>query len=469
MKVKPTEEQLYPVDMAKAGSSLIINAFAGTGKSTTFKFIADELKNKKILYVTFGKENIISARKKFKLNVDCYTAHSLAYRYVDSKLQLTKNKLLISSLSVGPFLEGLGQYASSADERTAFVIRATLAIGIVSEFCKSTDQKISGKHLLPNERIISSEDESESIQMAKRYWNLAMEGRAFITHDMYLKMWQVSCPSLDYDLILFDEAQDADPLMIDVITRQNAQTIAVGDDHQQIYSFRGATNALKQFNFENQSSLTKSFRYGPQVAELANAILYKYKGIKTDIKGNPALRTSVHKSNIPHDVQIGRTVQSLFKEMFEMQEGGYDDFACWADIRSIKSIILSISALRNNKPVYHPFIAGFDNYAEFKLYCDYSPNDAIPTYQAIMGEHGFRETMEMLDHLGSKKKAETIFLTAHKSKGLEFQGVTLMNDFVGPDKDKWSEEEANLLYVAATRAISNLDIGNCRLLSFFNR
>jgi hypothetical protein len=41
-----------------------------------------------------------------------------------------------------------------------------------------------------------------------------------MTHDVYLKMWQLTGPRISgCDAILFDESQDANPPMLDTVTR----------------------------------------------------------------------------------------------------------------------------------------------------------------------------------------------------------------------------------------------------------
>ena len=56
-----------------------------------------------------------------------------------------------------------------------------------------------------------------------------------ITHEFYLKKFQLQNPQLSYDYILFDEGQDASPVMLDVFLKQKATKVIVGDGHQQIY------------------------------------------------------------------------------------------------------------------------------------------------------------------------------------------------------------------------------------------
>ena len=95
------------------------------------------------------------------------------------------------------------------------------------------------------------------------YWMdiLNPQGVNRLEHDHYLKYWSLSNPVINADFILFDEAQDADPIMLSVLNNQNAQVIYVGDRHQQIYAFRGAVNAMQSLEIA-ETRLSQSFRFG---------------------------------------------------------------------------------------------------------------------------------------------------------------------------------------------------------------
>ena len=81
--------------------------------------------------------------------------------------------------------------------------------------------------------------------------------------------------SNEYDIILVDEAQDLSPgtsycsptkkniidcflaVIIDILSCQKTAKVFVGDPNQQIYSFRGAINALNQITATHTYSLTR--------------------------------------------------------------------------------------------------------------------------------------------------------------------------------------------------------------------
>ena len=64
------------------GSSLKIQAFAGTGKTTTLAAIAESLARRKFLYLVLNRAAADEAERKMPSNVMVRTAHALAFRSV---------------------------------------------------------------------------------------------------------------------------------------------------------------------------------------------------------------------------------------------------------------------------------------------------------------------------------------------------------------------------------------------------
>ena len=81
----PSEEQQHICDCIKQGHNVVVDACAGSGKSTTILSVACEIPTKKILQITYNA----SLRKEFKekvmeygiKNIDVHTYHSLAVQY----------------------------------------------------------------------------------------------------------------------------------------------------------------------------------------------------------------------------------------------------------------------------------------------------------------------------------------------------------------------------------------------------
>lgn len=106
-------------------------------------------------------------------------------------------------------------------------------------------------------------------------------------------MWQLSRSVIPAGFIMFDEAQDANPVTAFVVQDQDsAQVIAVGDSCQAIYGWRGAIDALSEWPADGRLHLTQSFRFGPAVAAEAN----KWLRCWTRRSSSPARQTSCRSS-----------------------------------------------------------------------------------------------------------------------------------------------------------------------------
>ena len=84
-------------------------------------------------------------------------------------------------------------------------------------------------------------------------------------------MYQLANPDLSstYDYILFDECQDANPVLLDILLKQKCQKIYVGDEHQQIYSWRGSINSFDKLGCE-VCYLSRSFRFGNEISSVTS-------------------------------------------------------------------------------------------------------------------------------------------------------------------------------------------------------
>lgn len=215
--VKYTHEQMRIVNHELGPKDIVrIIAFAGTGKTSTLVEYARLRPSMSFLCVVYNKSVSEVAKSTFPPNVECRTAHSLAYRTVGFRYRdkmATKLRALDVSRMVSP-PSGL------ALNKQRF---AKLVIQSVEGFMASTDPLLTSAHV--PERTLDLESNlvvhlSWSQRMAigeaaADLWERMVDPdnkEVRITHDGYLKKFQLQKPSLGrYDCIFVDEAQDCNP------------------------------------------------------------------------------------------------------------------------------------------------------------------------------------------------------------------------------------------------------------------
>ena len=299
-----------------------------------------------------------------------------------------------------------------------------------------------------------------------------------ITHDFYLKKFQLSRPVLPYDYILFDEGQDASAAMLDVFLQQPAIKIIVGDAHQQIYGWRYAVNSLQKVDFPVYN-LTNSFRFNDEIALVANKIL----AWKLQLKQPPSVK--IIGAGQPSPVSftkatLGRTNLGLLLNAITQHESGHISKLYFeGNINSYTfadegASLYDVLNLHNGKrdKIKDKLIAEMTSMKDLEDYIDKTEDTSLSMIVEVVKEFGNRLPgliAELKQNHTTKEEADMIFSTVHRCKGMEYDEVTLLNDFINEDKlrkyiekfdgDKMKEgdrnrlaEEVNILYVAATRA-----------------
>ena len=465
-KFEITAEQKVCIDAVRHHKKIAIQALAGTGKTTTLVLIAKEYELKTIQYIAFNKSIVADVKSKMPGNVDSHTAHALAFRAVGNKY---KDRL--SS-------PGIKQYREMAREFefTRFQLKiddqictysapqiAQLARISLGNFTKSTDKSLSLAHVLPaiHSRITSESGRKEIsefvLPLAERLWDdvLKIDGKLKFEHDFYLKMWQLSNPVIRKDLILFDEAQDADPVMIDIIKQQvNSQLVFCGDSFQQIYEWRGAKDALQAIDFDKETWLTKSFRFGDAIASEANFVL---ENLSPDVRvsGNEEIKSTTNPAIRPN-VILSRTNAGLMSNIILNQGLGYK-VATTVESSYLVNFFKECELLKQNRDVTHPELSSFSSWSELEEWATNFPTEAgeLLSMVRLVNKFGTAQLIKALGDCTDESEANIVATTAHRAKGREWNNVKIDSDF--PHISDMTEEDLRLIYVALTRAKLNLD------------
>lgn len=470
--MKPTEEQQKAIDLAKTHQHVRVNAYAGAGKSSTLRMIAEEIAAP-ALYICFNKSTAEEAREKFPSYVDCKTSHSMAYAAIGkdyvNKLKRPQGKY-VNVCGTGTEIASYFKIEQKqlSDEHLITVGAIGAAIKeTLTRFEQSADEKLEQRHVSfkPVERFNEKHGFDKSwwrtfiLKHAEKLWQLRVNKNSsvLITHDTYLKLWQLSKPNLaKYELIFLDEAQDSNPCLLDILYRQNTKLILVGDKYQSIYIWRGAINAMEQDGGKewNECLLSTSFRYGENVAYVANKILQLPEGQEVKGYGSDSIKP-IMEGHHKH-TRIFRTNAALILDAVEFITAGVP-CSLEIDTKDFVKLLESAVALKqgNTKGVKHDEITPYNTWKELE------EDNSLPLITSVVNKNMHYTILGVLNGYVNSTKPEVIFTTAHKSKGREWDVVMIADDFKScyNDKGEWiglSAEERNLLYVAATRAKKTL-------------
>jgi F-box protein, helicase, 18 len=477
--------QLTPEQQSIINSTgdIKINAVAGSGKTTTvIEYAATRPRYSKILYLAFNKSVKIEAVKKFAdkglTNVKVETAHSLAYKQI---VFGNNYKVRAQGYKTNEIADILGLQGNG--EKHYEYVLANHINKFIAYFCNSDKQKIQELNYLDT---ISDTKAKQFIKNCYQYLEgftrlflkKMNDGEIDITHDFYLKKFQLSKPNLSYDYILFDEGQDASAAMLDVFLRQRATKVIVGDTHQQIYGWRHAVNSLEKADFAT-FHLSTSFRFGTDIAKLAMDVLQwkdhieDYKPLLIKGKGTNKGHTSkavIARTNLGLLLKAIEYVTEKNKIKNLYFEGNINSYTYADDGASLYDVLNLYNGKR--QLIRDTLIQSMKNIEELEEYIEKAEDVQLGMMVEIVKEYG-NEIPDIIKSIKDKhvaneekEKADIVFSTVHRCKGMEYDEVELVNDFTNeskvekaandnndePLKNAKTNEEINLLYVAITRA-----------------
>jgi superfamily I DNA/RNA helicase len=487
---KPTEEQEIALEAFSTGESIKVNAFAGTGKTTTLQMMSEKTMNKG-LYLAFNKSIANEAGKRFPHTVKATTSHGLAFRHIIQN-GFTAEKMT-GKLNVNAIAEYLKLSYLTINENITLTPRqyAYLISETVRRFTHSSNTSITIENVPIFGNLIEvKKDDMDEMKKAIAIQSNILWSRMispndigiYLGHDGYLKLWTLSSPQLKTDFIFLDEAQDSTPALLNILQIQKSQIVYVGDRFQQIYEWRGATNGMNSISVKKEVQLTQSFRFGDAIAHYNSKIL-KLLDPNINIKGNSSIASVIGCSN--PDTILTRTNASLIGYILAALEAGRKPHVI-GGTQELVWMLKDVSLLKDNLPGTHPEFFGFKNWSQVKEFSAQKEGQALHRFVKIVDNYGERILLVALERTCVfEDQADLIISTTHRAKGREWSHVMVDDDFVQPleayennsSEKKFShsdgkeyylaEEEIRLLYVASTRGSIELQIPTW-CTNFFN-
>lgn len=446
-----TDEQRAVISVSRTLEKreiLKVEACAGSGKTSTLTEVAKANPDSRFLYLAFNRSIVEEARTRFPENVRIFTTHGLAWRWYAHTYGSERLKDVRSGYR--PFdLEGVFPGAGSR-ELASLISRFTW-------FCHSA----------------RAEPEDADV---KHLFEAVRKGRVPMTHDFYLKLYQLECqPKFrNYEYVLLDEAQDTNAVTMSLFCDNDCRRILVGDSHQAIYAFRGAVNALGKTAAYTTLHLSYSFRSVQKILDRANYFLGSFAPDRRSfVPMKSAVRAGRNEAG-EKTAYIFRTNAAVIEAVSEIGKGEEHKFRLLRPAEAVFGCALGLLELDRHRPEkISPSFAWLRRFRNLDAVQDFAEDTGdrelllnLKTVDSYGSE--LYDIFRTAKSLGSGEGGSRFITTAHTSKGLEWDRVRIGRDFpdldyeygrIGKKKGMTADEfsqELNLYYVAVTRAKSVL-------------
>ncbi|WP_069817480.1 UvrD-helicase domain-containing protein [Streptomyces sp. TP-A0874] len=475
MTFTPTAEQAAALEAFTSGGHLAIQAGAGTGKTSTLAFLAQQTPKRRGRYLAFNRAIAQDATTRFPVSVQCKTAHSLAYAALGHRYRDRLNSPRRPGWKTGADL-GLNTPHRIQGRDLLPATLSNTVLRTVTRYCQSADTELA-RHHIPHLRGLETEAAHAELAdlllpYAAKAWDDLQDpaaGTVRFEHDHYLKMWALTEPVLDADYLLLDEAQDTNPVLEQIVLaqRERTQIVMVGDSAQAIYGWRGARDVMTGFTGKHLT-LTRSFRFGPALAAEANRWL-TLAGAPIRLSGSTGLPTTIGPSTGRTGAVLCRTNIGAVTEILALQQTGTPT-ALAGGGDALRALAHAARDLIQGRRTHHPELVLFTTWNELRDYAELDPAGAdLQPFVGLVDGHGPDAILHAVDRLVPETHAQITVSTAHKAKGREWPRVRIAPDFTPPPDTGELDaagrpvpgpidpDEARLAYVAVTRARHHLD------------
>lgn len=433
--IKPTKQQQAVIDAVVAGKDVIVQALAGTGKTSTLKMaakaVAEKDPEKTILYIAFNKAVAaeLNADPDRPSNMVARTNTQVAWHHSPTWMQkrsFDKTSIgfpteVADHLEFGPVKvteikkDGTKVEATLSSREVVAVVRQA-----VTAFAQSADEKIMPQHFTDNFVDIPE----VFIDYANRWWDDISSPKGRLTMNQSFPEKYVQLNGIDVtmspdsettnpdkvipaaDIIFFDEAQDINDVAGDWVRKQNVQKVFVGDGNQSIYGFRGAKDQLDTLEGAEKLQINESFRFGPNIAAPANrflAVAGKPEKVIGAGKDQGKVVESLDQMPDP-DAVLVRTNGGGFKAMLEYLDQGKIVGISQSTKTRLEEVIETTSWLmggkKGSKPSkYNAEIGMYESWEELSTAVREGKARPVKAFYDLVTQNGMQSIRDILDRV----------------------------------------------------------------------
>lgn len=456
-------------DVMRGTGHTVVIARAGSGKTTTiveaFRYIPKKLKT---LMVAFNKKIAEELKERAPSYVDTLTLHSLGFKAI--KAAYGQSVALDPDKTLNIVQALLTEKGIRKQEKEAWHTAISLCRTV--SLCKGYLIDVPSKIDLMMDKFDIDTGELEREDFIKSTCQVLRkckeERRCIDFDDMIWFPFIYNIPVGKWDRVFIDETQDLNEAQIHMALsacKKTGRIMAVGDDRQAIYGFRGADsdavdNIIKKLDAK---VLPLSVTY-----RCAKTIVKRAKEIVPDIECPiTAKEGAIHyesdndflKKVQPGDFVLSRINAPLIYHCLTLLKMGVPANIQGKDVGANLSWMIK----KSEKKTVDDFLEWLEDWKKMEVERLRKKNrdPIIITDKAACLEalcEGARSLDEVLDNIkelfnDGDDSTRVMFSTTHKAKGLERDRVFIL---CSTYRQGMNREEDNLWYVAVTRAKEHL-------------
>ena len=455
--MKLTDEQHAVLKaFARDRRNMIVRARAGAAKTTTLRLLVDAHANRSI-YLAFNKAIVLEARKRMNARCNVMTLNGIGHQTLAKTLP---HKIRLDTRKMFKLL----QEARYRGKDFAEVLRA-LRLSKHHGFVPACPQSLINEEEFFSHLDMKFSDETRTTirEVLNNSYFMALQDGVIDFDDQILipTLKRMTFPTAP--VIFIDEAQDLSAInqqMLKLIVGIGSRLVAVGDDAQAIYGFRGAdensmNNLQDRFRMEPHK-LTMTFRCSQEVTRHANW----RTGDMRHAPGAPMGAVQHHAYTNMRDIPPGTAIlcrnnAPLLRLTLRMLHAGMVPNYLGRDV--LDELIRTLEKITNKGDTKAQALDSIDLWEEEKKRTWKSGSIVEDKAECMRlffrDSNNAGEAIARIRALQASNGDDVVLSTIHKSKGAEYDHVIIIDKHLIA---RGSTQEDNLLYVAQTRARKTL-------------
>ena len=469
---------------------LVVEAVAGSGKSTTLIKCLDFIpQNSKVLLTAFNTDIVSELKKKTadRDNVDVKTLHGLGLLFI--KKNLPQVSAIPEPFKYESFIKNNLKELSSIN---TYTLRGREYFRYIDNIKKYVDfgrfylcQTVKDLDFIENRYGIDTIADEKEVALKVMEWGK----NALETIDYTDMVWLPNVLFLKplgllYDFIFIDECQDLNRAERELVLKcfkMGTRMLSVGDSQQMLYAFSGADpesfNTLKSLPNTKSLPLSISYRCGKNIVNFAKKIVKAIEAADNAVDGKIVKNVQLDEIK-DGDMILCRNNAPLIQIYNEFLKLGKRCHIRGKDVgNNLKLIVKSTKQDRLNVDCKEDgvFVRLYDDLfvtrnklmerfgidAETAMESPQIQNKLDMINALVILAEGINTSEEIISKIDEifpkrDKKSGISLSTIHKAKGLEADNVFIACESLMPSKSAkkdWEiRQEYNLMYVAYTRA-----------------